>query len=300
MPNYFSTVLHKAWSLFKAPYRLLFVVRDRMLNVTVRPSDAASLKETPRFILQILDQASKDSSLLSGCRVENISLLSRELTFFYVVKDYCLSFLPSVTVRSKLLGYAIAGKVSSDTIARSPSSGGWEAIVKQMESDELAGNKTNTLVGLFIFVDPRARGAGVANKLINSFKSFASALKLETIIIPLLLPSSTDKKYCYMDIEEYYLNTDNSGNYSDYWLRLHCNNGAEVIRHEKDSHCYKVTLPHLFKSFLTGVHLHVHSGNSIIVEENGRFFALNLESGIDFTCRLPCVWVRYQVQPSRY
>jgi len=199
-----------------------------------------------------------------------------------------------------LTGYGIISKISSNSIPLSLNQGGWQAIVDQLKNDISLGLEQAYGIGLYIYVNPNFRGQGIAGKLIQAMKEFCINSKINTLYIPLLLPSSKSKEHFNSNIEDYYNLTRNDGQYKDFWLRLHARNNAEIIRTDSRSHrfCADERILHSLCQNQPNLEVHQNKSDYLVKAQSNHYFFKNLQGSDIYICDIPCVWVKYQVNQA--
>lgn len=192
--------------------------------------------------------------------------------------------------RSRLLAHGVATRIRwSGDVADLPS--GWQGAVRQSYLDNIVNGATcNSLVGLFINVEPPFREGGLAADVVGTMKTIRREQRLAHFIIPLRLPQHYTRENAALPIAQFSAMRRTDGLPLDHWLRLHVRLGAQIAATSETSHQHAMSTRDFFGQFgarfeTSGYHL---------VEKNGEWFRAYLDVERDFALvNQGCVWVQY-------
>ncbi len=192
--------------------------------------------------------------------------------------------------KSRLLAHGVATRVSwSGDATGLPS--GWQGAVRKSYLDSVVERVTcNTLVGLFINVEPQFRERGLAAVVVDAMKTIRSDQALAHFVIPLRLPQHYKRENAELSMAQFSALRREDGRPVDHWLRLHLQLGAQIVTTSEISHQHAMNGRDFAEQFgsrfeSTGYHL---------VEKNGEWFRAYVDVDRDFVLvNQGCVWVQY-------
>jgi hypothetical protein len=171
---------------------------------------------------------------------------------------------------------------------------GWTGSVRQSyERSVLDSEAPNTLVGLFIFAETAYREHGWAAEVADAMKRLAIKSNLQSLIIPLRLPTRYEWQNARLPYEQFALQKREDGQFQDHWLRMHVRLGAEVMGVSEVSHQHALHPDDLRAQFQCDM---IDSSGSYVVKSHDEYYAafvdLKREAAI---INEGCVWVRYSL-----
>jgi hypothetical protein len=174
---------------------------------------------------------------------------------------------------------------------------GWHGAVRRSYEHAFVEKVSpNTLVGLFINVEPGHRSEGWGGHIALEMKNLASRLGLTYIVFPLRLPTRYQREYVRMPVDQFAKLTRADGQSLDHWLRLHVRLGAQIIGHCDTSHQHAMHLQDFYSQFgaekvtATGYHL---------VQRGDEWFDAFVDVEREFVLiNEPCIWVQHTVVPG--
>src|SRR5579872_4893222 len=208
-----------------------------------------------------------------------------------------IAFLTAETRQheSELIAHGITTRMHWDgnpeTLPR-----GWTGTVRASYEQAMIGAQhPNTLVGLFIFAENAFREHGWAAEVAEQMKRLAGEAKLQSLVIPLRLPTRYEWQNTRLPYEEFAFLKREDGQYNDHWLRLHVRLGAEVIGVSSVSHQHALHPDDLRKQFQCS---DINSSGDHVIKLNEEYYNafVDLERGFA-VINEGCVWVRYVIDP---
>ena len=209
--------------------------------------------------------------------------------FEHIVLDWIIIHDPK---EGELVAHGITTKFFwNQDIATLPE--GWQGVVRQSYvHSNVEIKKSNTLVGLFIFVEDAFRKQGWANNVIEEMRALAQEKELEALIIPLRPPTRFKKEYADIPMDEFAMLKREDGHPMDHWIRLHTRLGAKILKASERSHRHVMSFKD-FRDLFSDAQL-PDSGETL-VERNGEWYTVYADLKRDFVLVTQgCVWVRHQ------
>lgn len=198
--------------------------------------------------------------------------------------------------KSDLIGHGVTARIAWNGTAETLPEG-WQGAVRQCYQDAVASPRcSNTLVGLFIYVEPDHRHHQWAARIADFMKHLARRRGLEHFVIPLRPPLRYTHDYAEMPFEEFAALKRPDGLPLDHWVRLHVKMGASVIRIANRSHRHAMSLADYLEQFGGPP---VETSGERLVERNEEWFTAYLDRDHDIAIiDQGCVWVRHDLDRS--
>ncbi len=192
---------------------------------------------------------------------------------------------------SKLIGHGVTTRLPWDGNPQSLPRG-WQGIVRRSYENSLTTKGIcNTLVGLFINIEPEFREHGWALRAIQEMKEMARRSSMESLIIPLRLPTRYEKANASMRFTDFAFRKREDGQFLDHWLRLHVRAGAEIIGTCGSSHQHAMNLDDFYRQFKADA---IETSGYHVAVQNGEWFQVFIDLERDFALiNEGCVWVQY-------
>lgn len=169
---------------------------------------------------------------------------------------------------------------------------GWQGVVLQSYEDRVRGSVPNTIVGLFIRVEPEFREGGVAKKIAEEMGAIRKKNALPYFIIPLRPPLRYEKEYASLPFATFAAATREDGLPLDHWVRMHVRLGATIIRISEKSHRHVLSLKDFNRIFSS--HKITQSGEQLVQKNNNGWYQVFVDVERDFVLiEQGCVWVTY-------
>lgn len=208
--------------------------------------------------------------------------------FNKITLDWIICYLPDTKV---LVGHGITTRIAWDQ-DKEHLPDGWQGAVRTSYlNSSIERKQSNTLVGLFIFIEKGFRKQGWADNIIEEMRNLSQLSGLQSLIIPLRPPLRYQKQYAAMPMSEFALLKREDGLPEDHWIRLHVRSGASILGVSETSHRHAMSLQDFYEQFS---HSPVtHSGDTMI-EKNGEWFKIYV--GLEHDVVLinqGCVWVQH-------
>jgi hypothetical protein len=213
--------------------------------------------------------------------------------FSKIKLDWLIFAAPSASRPESLIGHGVLTRIHwNGDITDLPN--GWQGSVRLAYEQLRQSVRCNTLVGLFVRIEPDHRGQGWSEKAISAMKDLARRLRAEHLIIPLRLPSAYLREYVTYPIERLAGIRRGDGQVLDHWLRLHIRLGGQIVGCSDTSHQHAMTLDDLYAHFVldrvrtTGYYEATFRDDyyRVFVDIERKYALINE----------PCVWVQHAVE----
>ena len=186
---------------------------------------------------------------------------------------------------------------------------GWQGSVRQAHADGSSKNRApNTQVALLAFTTQRFRGKGLSGQVLSKMCLTAQQRGYKYLVVPALPPSQFEKEHVRTPIEEIAALKREDGAYYDYWVRVHCLKGADVIGCCTHSHRFAFTLSdfasHVSSDPITSTGEHVvrlDRDLSLGARRKNMWQLVYADIDRSFVFfNWGCVWVRYDLQTLKF
>lgn len=169
---------------------------------------------------------------------------------------------------------------------------GWQGVVLKSYKDSVSGAAPNTIVGLFIRVEPEFREGGIAKTIAEEMGVLREKNNLTYFILPLRPPLRYEQEYASLPFATFAAATREDGLPLDHWVRMHVRLGAAVIRISEKSHRHVLNLKDFNRIFSS--HKITQSGEQLVQNKNNGWYQVYADVERDFVLiEQGCVWVKY-------
>lgn len=110
---------------------------------------------------------------------------------------------------------------------------GLDWAMEKANRDYREGLKPNLQVGVQILINPEYQGGGISYKMLSIMKDIARNNGIQRIALP--VRPTLKSEYPLIDIDEYIRWKNKDGLPLDPWIRVHVNDGGEIINSCKES-----------------------------------------------------------------
>jgi hypothetical protein len=263
--------------------------------------------------LEILEIFHRESERRPWCRffLDDPPLspgnLNSKCRIGFVPFDHCVQNRYYYVDKSRVLEVLAAGGITTQIDWDSSPENlpeGWQGAVRKSYFDyKNRKNTPNTMVALLAFTTGRFRGQGLSGMMLSKMIESAQSLGYRYLIIPALPPSQFEKNKVSLKMKEVAELKRDSGEYYDYWVRLHVRKGAEIVGHCDYSHRFVLNLKDFSKNVsltpihTTGEHLVRMDQDKVLGSKGKDMWQLvyaDIERNI-VTFNWGCVWVKYDL-----
>lgn len=216
--------------------------------------------------------------------------------FADVPLDWLIAFADLASDEASLIGHAIMAEIRWDGDSNSLPDGFQGVVRWSYEQRVKADIAPNTLVGLYVKVEPDFRRSGWSKQLLTQMKALAESRGYRQMIIPTNPPTRYEARYAHLSWPEFLALRRADGQRQDHWLRLHEALGAEVIGYNSRSHRYAMCVADFERLF--GDLSSAEDGWQLF-DLGGRWERIMVDRAGDLVVvEQGCVWVRYPILPA--
>lgn len=130
--------------------------------------------------------------------------------------------------KDELMAYAAAVPLNGPEDINDLPDSGYDGALQNAFTSLDNGIKPNMLCAISITVDPKFRGRDLSVIMAKSLTELAKDCGFKNLIVPIRPPGKADE--IAMDIAEYAKKLQSDGEPFDYWIRLHYQLGARIIK----------------------------------------------------------------------